>query len=179
MWHDEMTSMPKLRTYVTFKSLLEPEKYLSCVYPAKFRISLSKFRCASHKYNIETGRHNNIPEAERLCNFCISQNIEYIENEYHFLAICPQYQELRNRFLPPWFIDNPTYNKFVSLLCTTNTFYLNQLANYVYHAMKCRDWLIHFTAMYNFHLFLYSHSVLRNIYFCVLYALWAYGLLRK
>ena len=138
-WHDEMTSMPKLRTYVTFKSLLEPEKYLSCVYPAKFRISLSKFRCASHKLNIETGRHNNIPEAERLCNFCISQNTEYIENEYHFLAICPQYQELRNRFLPPWFIDNPTYNKFVSLLCTTNTFYLNQLANYVYHAMKCRD----------------------------------------
>jgi hypothetical protein len=40
-----------------------------------------------------------IQRNERICMFCVNNNIRVIEDEYHFIFICPLYQQLRSTFL--------------------------------------------------------------------------------
>ena len=134
-WNANISLSSKLRTYKNFKTLLEHEMYLNCVNIQKFRIALSRFRCSSHDLCIETGRHENVPAEHRFCKYCIPS---VVEDEYHFLAICPHYNDLRTRHLPEWFRINPSYDKFISLLSSKNAVCLNQLAVFIYFAMESR-----------------------------------------
>ena len=63
----------------------------------KLRKSLTRFRCVSHKLYIETGRHGNSKRErqERICMYC---NLNDIEDEYHFLLVCPLYKEDRKLY---------------------------------------------------------------------------------
>ena len=56
--------------------------------------SLARFRCSNHKLAIEEGRHNAINLANRLCKFCDSIQVCVKEDEFHFLLICPLFNEL-------------------------------------------------------------------------------------
>ena len=51
----------------------------------------TKFRTSSHDLALEHGRYTNLHRNERICNNC---NTGAIENEYHFLLICPKFTEL-------------------------------------------------------------------------------------
>ena len=51
------------------------EIYLVSVKNIRNRIALTKFRLSNHTLMIETGRHENIQQAIRLCPFC-PDNIE-------------------------------------------------------------------------------------------------------
>ena len=138
-WHHDLELSARLRTYCTFKSMLEPEKYLTVVNIPKFRIALSKFRCSSHVLEIEKGRHESIPVDERYCKLCLKNNNFCVEDEYHFLCICPTYRDLRREMLPYWFRINPSLDNFKSLLSTSNVMHLNNLASFIYFAMKKRE----------------------------------------
>ena len=59
------------------------------------RKTLVKLRISSHKLRIETGRYDNIPRDERLCNLC---NCNRIEDETHFLLDCPSFSSIRQMF---------------------------------------------------------------------------------
>ena len=52
-WSDNLSSSSRCDTYCTFKSLLNIEKYLSIDIHFYFRKSFARFRCSSHKLNIE------------------------------------------------------------------------------------------------------------------------------
>ena len=56
-----------------------------------------KLRISSHKLRIETGRYDNIPREERLCNLC---NCYRIEDETHFSLGCPSFPSIRDMFFP-------------------------------------------------------------------------------
>ena len=51
------------------KTLLEPEKYLSCITNRKYVTAfiITKFRCSNYDLNIETGRMQHIDVTERIC----------------------------------------------------------------------------------------------------------------
>jgi len=59
-------------------------------------MALTKFRLSVHSLEIETGRHSNISRENRLCTKC---NLRMIENEYHFILVCPLYIEIRKHTL--------------------------------------------------------------------------------
>ena len=88
----------KLRTYRKFKSVIKFEPYLDTIENANLRRSLSKFRLSSHDLEIERGRYGkkSTPPERRICEICNSPNL--IEDEYHFLMICPTFFNLRNDF---------------------------------------------------------------------------------
>ena len=73
----------------------------------------------------------NIDRNLRLCSKC---NMQFIENEYHFVLVCPFYGELRKQKLPKYYCHWPSVYKFMSLMSTTSQSLINKLANYVYHA---------------------------------------------
>ena len=84
----------------------------------KYSIAVTKFRCANHKLEIEIGRHNKIEKNERLCKYCkIVKNVKIIEDEFHFVCECEQYNELRLKYNFPAQMD---YYEFVNLMKTKN-----------------------------------------------------------
>ncbi len=74
------------------------KEYLSRVDNAHLRRSLARFRCVSHKLQIELGRQVKpvkVPVQQRYCELC---NLGAVEDEDHFLLVCPAYQSVRERF---------------------------------------------------------------------------------
>ena len=69
------------------------EDYLRQITNIRHRITLTRLRLSNHKLAIETGRYirpYKKPE-ERICPICKKD----VEDEKHFLSLCPAYQEKR------------------------------------------------------------------------------------
>ena len=100
--------------YKSFKQSFELEHYLS-VLPKKFRIVLSQLRLSAHHLRIETGRyaHNRVDRALRLCTLCDRSDIE---DEYHFVLICPVYSQIRQKYIRPFYYLRPSVYKFIKLM---------------------------------------------------------------
>ena len=95
-WSDQLHQNKKLECYRTYKSVLNPEKYLYCINSFKLRQAIARFRCSNHQLEIETGRHKGIDRELRHCSFCKNQKIvNCIEDEHHFICHCPLYICLR------------------------------------------------------------------------------------
>ena len=135
-WYTNINNSRRLLSYSRYKHDFESEKYLEVIYDKKFRSALSRFRLSSHQLMIEKGRYNNIPVDERICRFC---NMNQLENEYHFLLICPLYHNLRKRYLKPYYCRWPTLNKFDTLMTSKNKQELLNLGKYLHFANKARD----------------------------------------
>ena len=118
-FYSELNKCSKLITYNKIKKEFTREKYLDCVTNDKHRLALSRFRCSAHKLAIEEGRYRNIERNQRICTRC---NINVIENEYHFLLVCPLYRDIRDHeILPHYYCVWPSQQKFEKLLNSTQT----------------------------------------------------------
>lgn len=110
-WYAALNISRKLSTYNMFKTQIGEEKYLSCMVNTKYRVALTKFRISAHRLGIEEGRFRNIIRNERFCIYC---NMRSVEDENHFLLICPYYYEIRTSCLPRYFCTWPTINDVFS-----------------------------------------------------------------
>ena len=72
----------------------------------------------------------------KICQQC---NLHMIENEYHFLLICPSYTELRNTHKPRYCRTWPTITKFKLLINTNSEIKIRNIATFLYHAFKNRN----------------------------------------
>ena len=85
----------KMRTCRLFKTIdnYKCEDYSHQVAKTQQRIALTKLWLSNHKLAIQTGRYLRLfkKTAERICAIC---KIE-MEDEYHFLNICPAYRKKR------------------------------------------------------------------------------------
>ena len=148
LWNSELSRQTskrgeagnKLRTYRLFKSRFELESYLSQVKVAKYRIALTKLRVSCHRLQIELGRYHkpcSIPPEQRLCKSC-----NCIEDEVHFVCVCPVYNDLRDELYTIIVKSNPSFmylstrDKFIRLLTSKNTAVVNSLAKFVHLAFK-------------------------------------------
>ena len=114
-WSEEVTrikakrgnGLNELRTYALFKRNWQLEPYLTCVESRDQRVLLSKFRIGICPLRIETGRYEQVnkntrglPELERTCKCCAHLfDSPLVENEYHFLLVCPIYEHERKALL--------------------------------------------------------------------------------
>jgi hypothetical protein len=72
------------------------KEYLSRVNNAHLRRNLAHFRCANHKLQIELGKQVKlvkvpVPVQQRYYKLC---NLGAVEDEDHFLLVCPAYQSV-------------------------------------------------------------------------------------
>ena len=84
--------------------------YLTTDLPTKFISIISKFRLSAHILNIEVGRYSNIPRQNRLCPVCNS-----VEDEYHFILVCPLYDNVRQNYIKQYYWRRPSSFKLVQL----------------------------------------------------------------
>jgi hypothetical protein len=135
-WYAKINNSSKLSSYNMYKHGFEIENYLHFISNDQFRIVLTKFRLSSHDLAIETGRYENKPREERLCTYC---RLRVIEDEYHFLLVCPNYYELRRLFLKPYYCRWPTIQKFETIMSSKIKKDVLNLSKYLYYAFKQRN----------------------------------------
>ena len=135
-WYSSINNSRRLETYCLLKHTLGFEKYLDFIKDAKFRIALSKFRTSSHDLAIEKGRYINLDRNNRVYNNC---NLKLIENEYHFLLICPKYSELRSKYIKRYYYTWPTVQKFSNLMSANSKVIVRNLSKFIYFANLRRN----------------------------------------
>ncbi len=90
----------RVRAYLGLNSSAQYgyKEYFSKVDNAQLRRNLAHFRCANHKSQIELRRQVKpvkVPVQQHYYKLC---NLGAIEDEDHFLLVCPTYQSVRKRF---------------------------------------------------------------------------------
>ena len=92
---------------------------------SKFRIALTQLRVSSHRLEIETGRWtkpNKIIRENRKCSV--------LEDEYHFMFECKLYNDLRKKYIKPYFLRHCSMFKTIQLLESENKREIQNLAMY-------------------------------------------------
>ena len=86
-------------------------------------------------------------DCEKLCiyrnikvEFCHEKNV--VENEYHFVLVCPAYRSVRTHFLPTYYCSWPNKYKLEHLLKAANKNLTIKLYNYLTAAWKIRCHII-------------------------------------
>ena len=128
-WYSDINNSARLKAYSVFKHTFESEKYSNVIPENKYKIAMSRFRISSHSLNIETGRYDGTPRKHRICKSC---TMNKVEDEYHFLLVCPHYRELRSKYFKPYFCHWPTMNKFESLLSSLPKKTICNIARFLY-----------------------------------------------
>ena len=96
-WREEIDKQPpRLKFYAQNKTQFERNSYLHTL-QFKDRQQITKLLCSNHKLEVETGRHRKIDRELRLCKVC---TLGHIEDEGHFLYVCPAYDEIRKKTIP-------------------------------------------------------------------------------
>ena len=72
--------------------------------------------CLSFYFPIETGRWRRIPRENRKCHLCHSD----VEDEFHYLLVCRELNNLRRQFIDARFMSRPNIITFSSLLNVKN-----------------------------------------------------------
>ena len=110
----DMTNSSRGVFYASYKTMFCLEPYLLNLKVAD-RYIYSKFRCSNIKIPIEVGRWKNTPRENRICCHCDSNTIG---DEYHYFFVCSnkQIMSLRERYIPTYYIKNPSQLKFIGLL---------------------------------------------------------------
>ena len=139
-WFESVNTSSTLFMYKYVKEHLMLEPYLDLL-PKQLRNAMSRLRLSSHKLRVETGRYgqNRIVRAERYCTMC---NNTDIEDEFHLFIVCPVYRNLRNEYIKPYYVRNPSMYKFIDLLKTTNRKLLKNLCTFITEAFKLRNSII-------------------------------------
>jgi hypothetical protein len=85
------------------------------------------------------GRYNNTPRESRLCLCC---NMNVVENQYHFVLVCPAYRSVRTHFLQTYYCSWPNIYKLEHLLKAANKNLTIKLYKYLKAAWKIRCHII-------------------------------------
>ena len=83
---------------------------------------------------IEKERHHRMFREDRFCKQC---DVGCVEDELHFLLVCPKYKDLREQYLPKYHTNNPNLGKFVDILLSNNCEILRSLSLYICKSLKC------------------------------------------
>ena len=87
----------------------------------------------------EVGRYNKIERNERKCRLC---SLDDVEDEYHFILVCPRFNDLRQIYIRRYYHRRPSVYKLIELFQSHNLNCLCNLAKYLIQSTQVRDKLI-------------------------------------
>ena len=73
---------------------------------------------------------------ERVCKKCI---LNELEDEFHFILVCPLYKDLRSLYIKRYYYNRPSMFKLVQLLSIKNKKALCNLSKFIIKALKLRS----------------------------------------
>ena len=91
-WYRTLNNSSMLDVYRNFKINFEYESYLD-ILPRSLRYFFTRLRLSAHPLHIQTGRYaRDVARNQRHCMCCNSTDIE---DEFHFICICPAFRNIR------------------------------------------------------------------------------------
>ena len=137
-WKADINVNIVLLLYKEVKPEVGYADYLNIFCTRILRNAFARLRLSSHTLRIETGRYSRarLERHERVCQICDSSDIE---DEYHFILICPTYTNIRLKFISKYYIRRPSMFKFVSLMQTSKKKDLINLSKYLHEAFSIRS----------------------------------------
>jgi hypothetical protein len=130
-WNATIRDKDRYLPYRNFKTMFEPEQYLSLLDIYCFRVGLCQLRLGVLPINNNLQRYSDCP-GKRNCIFCDT----VVVNEEHFLFTCPLYVDIRTKLL-----NNALQNEITSLatvLSWKSKKNMFILAKFVFNAIKRR-----------------------------------------
>ena len=127
-----------ITSMVLYKELCQNFETSPCllnIHNRKQRNSLAKLRRSSHQLQVKTGRHMGVERRNKKCTFCTRSDIE---DEYHFVLICPIYQQLRTHYISRYYYRQPSMLKFVQLLKSSGST-VRRLSAFITKAFEVRN----------------------------------------
>ena len=94
-WLNSVSQFNKGLFYKEYKTELKFENYLVEM-DVSLRYFLIRFKTSNHRLRIEEGRFNQIARSDRKCLVCDSNDIG---DEYHYICLCPKFDEIRKNTL--------------------------------------------------------------------------------
>jgi len=135
-WSKSLES-PVLKLYKECKHVFGYEKYLD-ILPRGLRFYFCRLRLSVHPLRMQTGRYDR-PRTEPEDRYCLCCDLRDLEDEYHFVCICPCYMAIRKKYLRKDLYDNPSMFKFINYLNSQNKIELVNLSSFVKDALAIRN----------------------------------------
>ena len=135
-WYASITDSEKLHIYRSIKTEFVLEEYL--LYNTNVKL-LSHLRFGILKLNVETGRYYNINREDRLCKCCSMKNVE---NEYHFMLVCPAYRQIRLKYFTKYYCSWPSMNKLYALLKSKSEKFIYKICCYIRESWALRSHIL-------------------------------------
>lgn len=126
-WNSQLDNSSKGRNYSLFKTDISCESYIT-VLNGHMLYTMLKFRTSNHKLPIEVGRWNNIDISDRKCNLC---QLNDTGDEFHYLLICPFFQNERKVYIKQYYYRSPNIIKFRELLQIKSEVKLKRLSKFM------------------------------------------------
>ena len=127
-WTADIRDKERYEMYRSFKVMIGAKKYLSVIDLYCFRVAVTQLRLGVLPINSNMYRYSDCP-TNKNCVFCQNQ----VENEDHFLWVCPLYTDLRNRFL-----EQKGIQSLRNILRRKNTKYCRLLSMFIFCAVNRR-----------------------------------------
>ena len=131
-WLSEVNTKESCYNYRLYKTTFQLEKYIE-ILPQRLIYPLIRFRTLNHRLPIQKGRWSNIPRNERKCTLCCQSDLG---DEFHYVLVCPFFNDRRKHYLPVKYWKHPNVIKFQSLFCNTNYTLLSKLTYFVKDIMN-------------------------------------------
>jgi hypothetical protein len=93
-WSAAVRDRDRYETYRSFKYVFASELYLTDIDLYCFRVAMTQLRLGVLPINNNMFRYSDSPTS-RNCPFCVNT----VEDEHHFLFVCPQFTDLRSKYL--------------------------------------------------------------------------------
>ena len=132
----------KLKFFQSVYKMGQRPSYVDILKNREDRAAICKIRISAHSLQIEKGRYLNIPQNERYCKLC---NSNQIEDESHFLLNCKSFENQRivfdNKLLNIIEHKN-TFNR-MSFILNSNSYYILKLTStFINDCMNIRKSLL-------------------------------------
>ena len=139
-WFSSIENSTVLENYSLIKKQFDYENYLD-ILPGNLKLFYTRLRLSVHPLRVQTGRYdrNRIPKNERYCLCCNSGDIE---DEFHFICICPCFVDLRKQYLKKHYYQRPSMFKFLELISSNNKTVLYKISKYTKEALEIRKTII-------------------------------------
>ena len=131
-WNSSLESRDFYRPYFLFKRDFCIEPYVINVCNFWFRKALARFRFGMTELNDSFLKFSHSKkENNRNCPFCVDQ----LENEKHFLLICPVYSSLRSKLFPADLV----LETYTHIMSSQSMIVNRKLAEYIYQGLRHRN----------------------------------------
>jgi hypothetical protein len=126
-WYRQVDNDDIFVNYRMYKTVFEQANYLT-ILPFRNVISLIKFRTTNNDLPVNKLRFQAIPRNERICTKC---TLNEIGDEFHYLFLCPAFDEKRQQYIPKYYCIRPNSFKFSQLLSSKRKSLLLNLSRFV------------------------------------------------